>query len=343
MASLRLAIAASLKEQQAPPAITAAQEPERPSKAAKQDKALPAAKSSPTAPQRKRGKEASTPVAPPPKRSKPKTSAAPKAAKAAPAPPPTKKEAPKPAAPRKRSPPAAAPAPRKRDKKLDIKVGDQVDALWPADGEYYPAKVRAVNADGTIALDYADGDRRNDATISELRRKRTPAEAVPKADAPAKRTPAEADPDFAPAVPSTADAPAARSTITDKKALEERMAADGWTKEEKQRGDRLDKYWIDPKGGPKARSIIDVARRAYPDFLTESTANAPKRPKKETETGPLACRKGCGRCFGNGGARGSHELHCDGTPKPPRRRRPVAVAKRDKLPSRRAEPRTQMR
>ena len=319
MASLRLAIAASLKEHQSPPTIIAAQEPEAPSKAIKQDKALPAAKSSPTAPQRKRGKEASTPVAPPPKRSKPKTSAAPKAAKAAPAPPRTDKEAPTPAAPRKRSPPAAAPAPRKRDKKLDIKVGDQVDALWPADGEFYPAKVRAVNADGTIALDYADGDRRNDATTSELRRKR-------------QATPAEADPDFAPAAPSAADAPAARSTITDKKALEARMAADGWTKEEKQRGDRLDKYWIDPKGGRKCRSIVEVARKAYPELLEE----APQRPKKEPSSGPLACRKGCGRCFGNGGARGSHELHCDGTPKPPRRRRPTTVAKRDKLPARRA-------
>ena len=189
MASLRLAIAASLKEHQSPPTISASPEPEKPSKAAKQDKALPAkaAKSSPTPPQRKRGKEASTPVAPPPKRSKPKAAT---------------KDAPKPAAPRKRSPPAAAPAPRKRDKKLDIKVGDQVDALWPADGEFYPAKVRAVNADGTIALDYADGDRRNDATTSELRRRRPPAEVVPKAEAPStgsKRQPAEADPDFAPA------------------------------------------------------------------------------------------------------------------------------------------------
>ena len=143
---------------------------------------------------------------------------------------------PKPAAPRKRSPPAAAPAPRKRDKKLDIKVGDNVDALWPADGEYYPAKVRAVNADGTIALDYADGDRRNDATTSELRRRRPPAEAVPKAEARAERTPAEADPDFDPAAVPEADAASAGrtiSTITDKKALEARMAADGWTKEEK--------------------------------------------------------------------------------------------------------------
>ena len=194
-------------------------------------------------------------LAPPPKRSKPKAAT---------------KDAPTPAAPRKRSPPAAAPAPRKRDKKLDLKVGDNVDALWPADGEYYPAKVRAVNADGTIALDYADGDRRNDATTSELRRKR-------------QATPAEADPDFAPAAPPTADAPAARSTITDKKALEARMAADGWTKEEKQRegSATVDKYWIDPNGGKKCRSLIEVARRAYPEFVTENS-DAPKRTAKKS-------------------------------------------------------------
>ena len=87
-----------------------------------------------------------------------------------------------------------------KKRKLSVAVGDKVDALWPADGEYYPAKVRAINDDGTIALDYADGDRRNDATTSELRRKR-------------QATPAEADPDFAPAAPPTADAPAARSTV----------------------------------------------------------------------------------------------------------------------------------
>ena len=184
MASLRLAIAASLKEAQNPsaPPKTASEDAEKPqSKAATQEQAKAAPAASPAPPQKKRGKEASTPVAPPPKRSKPKAAT---------------KDAPTPAAPRKRSPPAAAPAPRKRDKKLDIKVGDQVDALWPADGEYYPAKVRAVNADGTIALDYADGDRRNDATTSELRCKR--------------QATAEADPDFSPAAVPRADAPSTR-------------------------------------------------------------------------------------------------------------------------------------
>ena len=113
----------------------------------------------------------------------------------------------------------------------------------------------------------------------------------------------------------------------DKAALEARMAADGWTKEEKPResSSHVDKYWIDPKDGKKCRSIIEVARKAYPDMLEE----APQRPKKEpSSTGPLACRKGCGRCFGNSGARGSHELHCDGTPKPPRRRRPTMKRRR---------------
>ena len=66
------------------------------------------------------------------------------------------------------------------------------------------------------------------------------------------------------------------------------MAADGWTKEEKQRegSATVDKYWIDPNGGKKCRSIIEVARRAYPEFLSESAANsdAPKRkPKKSLE------------------------------------------------------------
>ena len=78
MASLRLAIKASSKQSQAVAASAASPDAEAPSKAIKQDKALPAAKSSPMAPQRKRGKEASTPVAPPPKsgasrRPRPKT------------------------------------------------------------------------------------------------------------------------------------------------------------------------------------------------------------------------------------------------------------------------------
>ena len=35
---------------------------------------------------------------------------------------------------------------------------------------------------------------------------------------------------------------------------------------------------------------------------------------REKQSG-LACRKGCGRCFGNAGARGMHESACDGTPR----------------------------
>ena len=61
------------------------------------------------------------------------------------------------------------------------------------------------------------------------------------------------------------------------------MAADGWTKEEKQRegSATVDKYWIDPKGGSKCRSIIEVARRAYPQFVQEA-ADAPKRTAKKS-------------------------------------------------------------
>ena len=86
--------------------------------------------------------------------------------------------------------------------------------------------------------------------------------------------------------------------VTDKKALEERMAADGWTKEEKKRegSDHVDKYWLDPKGGKKCRSIVEVARKAYPEFLSEAAKAAPtkkkpaaqKKKKPEPQAGPLA-------------------------------------------------------
>ena len=85
--------------------------------------------------------------------------------------------------------------------------------------------------------------------------------------------------------------------VTDKKALEERMAADGWTKEEKKRegSDHVDKYWIDPKGGKKCRSIVEVARKAYPEFLSEAAKAAPtkkkpaaqKKKKPEPQAGAL--------------------------------------------------------
>merc|ERR1719263_2684021 len=85
--------------------------------------------------------------------------------------------------------------------------------------------------------------------------------------------------------------------VTDKKALEERMAADGWTKEEKKRegSDHVDKYWIDPKGGKKCRSIVEVARKAYPEFLSEAAKAvvskkkpaAQKKKKPEPQAGAL--------------------------------------------------------
>ena len=56
------------------------------------------------------------------------------------------------------------------------------------------------------------------------------------------------------------------------------------TKEEKQRegSATVDKYWIDPKGGKKCRSIIEVARRAYPEYVSEGTA-ATRTAKKSLE------------------------------------------------------------
>ena len=58
----------------------------------------------------------------------------------------------------------------------------------------------------------------------------------------------------------------------------------------------MDKYWIDPKGGKKCRSIVEVARKAYPEFLSEAAKAAPtkkkpaaqKKKKPEPQAGPLA-------------------------------------------------------
>ena len=65
------------------------------------------------------------------------------------------------------------------------------------------------------------------------------------------------------------------------------MAADGWTKEEKKRegSDHVDKYWIDPKGGKKCRSIVEVARKAYPEFLSEAAKAAPTKKKPAVRRG----------------------------------------------------------
>ena len=70
------------------------------------------------------------------------------------------------------------------------------------------------------------------------------------------------------------------------------MAADGWTKEEKKRegSDHVDKYWLDPKGGKKCRSIVEVARKAYPEFLSEAAKAAPtkKKPAAQKKKKPIA-------------------------------------------------------
>ena len=52
---------------------------------------------------------------------------------------------------------------------MGLSVGDKVEALWPANGLYYPALVTAIHDNGTIALYYDDGDTRSDARVSELR------------------------------------------------------------------------------------------------------------------------------------------------------------------------------
>jgi hypothetical protein len=39
-----------------------------------------------------------------------------------------------------------------------LQVGDRVDGLW-SDNRWYPGKVGAVNADGTYAINFDDGDK----------------------------------------------------------------------------------------------------------------------------------------------------------------------------------------
>ena len=51
---------------------------------------------------------------------------------------------------------------------MPLVPGQAVEALWPEDGEWYNAVVRAVTNKG-IELDYEDGDFRADATEDEIR------------------------------------------------------------------------------------------------------------------------------------------------------------------------------
>ena len=51
---------------------------------------------------------------------------------------------------------------------MPLVAGQAVEALWPEDGEWYNAVVRAVTNQG-IELDYEDGDFRADATEAEIR------------------------------------------------------------------------------------------------------------------------------------------------------------------------------
>ena len=59
----------------------------------------------------------------------------------------------------------------------------------------------------------------------------------------------------------------------------------GVAREEKQRegSAHVDKYYLPPNGGRKLNSLVEVARTAYPEFVSENS-DAPKRkPKKSLE------------------------------------------------------------
>ena len=64
---------------------------------------------------------------------------------------------------------------------MPLVPGQAVEALWPEDGEWYNAVVRAVTNKG-IELDYEDGDFRADATEDEIRVKDVPEEESSMAD-----------------------------------------------------------------------------------------------------------------------------------------------------------------
>ena len=75
---------------------------------------------------------------------------------------------------------------------MPLVPGQQVEALWPEDGEWYNAVVRAVTNKG-IELDYEDGDFRADATEDEIRVKDVSRGGV-KHGRPARRHPRRAGP-----------------------------------------------------------------------------------------------------------------------------------------------------
>ena len=73
------------------------------------------------------------------------------------------------------------------------------------------------------------------------------------------------------------------------------MAADGWTKEEKPRPGttHVDKYFVPPGGGKKLRSVLEVARAAYPEFLAggDAAAAAPSSPRPDTSGDEALARR----------------------------------------------------
>ena len=77
------------------------------------------------------------------------------------------------------------------------------------------------------------------------------------------------------------------------------MAADGWTKEEKQRGDRLQKCGSTPRAAGSVDRL--QARKAYPELLEE----APQRPKGDKRARSPAGKDAAAACNGGRAARTS--------------------------------------
>ena len=197
-----------------------------------------------------------------------------KAKNAAAPPSPQEVVAPPPAAPPAPAPAVAAPPPAVRPQTVALRrvVSKAIEMRRVGDASWrrFGTQTDAAKAFGLyqsevsqIVKDRSKASGR--ALLYEARR----VAAVPEAAAPKAAAPKAA----APKAP-----PKRRGAVKlDKGALEARMAADGWTKEEKPRPGttHVDKYFVPPGGGKKLRSVLEVARAAYPEFLAGGEAAAP--------------------------------------------------------------------
>jgi len=81
-----------------------------------------------------------------------------------------------------------------------------------------------------------------------------------------------------------------RDSVSDKAALLAAMTSDGWTVEETARANSAhkDRLFVNPAGGKKLRSMLEVARASYPDFVVEGTAEKKEKAPKKAKVAEAA-------------------------------------------------------